>query len=263
MQINTFVDADAYERWVGRWSRRVAQRFLSALNSEDGARWLDAGCGSGVVTEAILKYCSPARVVGLDPSAALLAHGRQVLSHHPIAQFVAADAQHLPFRANAFDAIISGLVLNYIPDLATAASEMRRVVRSGAIVGAYVWDYADGMEMIRLFWDAAIELDETVRDRDQRTQATIARPDALEELFAHAGFTDVSVWAIEMETPFENFDDYWSPFLGGQGPAPAYVASLTDAARERLREQVRSRMPIEPDGRINLTARAWAVRAIG
>lgn len=259
--MNLFADADAYERWVGRWSRRVAPDFLSALDTPKGAVWLDIGCGPGVVTEAINECCDPMRIAGLDPSLGLLSRATELVPS-PTVTFVVADAQHMPFREGTFDAIVSGLVLNYVPNLPSATSEMRRVGRSGAVVGAYVWDYAGGMEMIRWFWDAAVELDTTARERDQRTQTTIARPDALENLFLQAGFADVNVWAIDIEIHFESFDDYWTPFLGGQGPAPSYVASLKYTERERLREHVRRRLPINSDDSIDLTARAWAVRGV-
>jgi hypothetical protein len=157
--------------------------------------------------------------------------------------------------------VVSGLVLNFVPDQRAALGEMARVSANGGTVAAYVWDYAGKMELMRFFWDAAVELDPGARSMDEGVRFPLCRPEALEKLFAGAGLIGVEVKPIDIPTPFGNFDDYWQPFLGGQGPAPAYAMSLDETTRARLRDRIRERIPTAADATISLTARAWAVRA--
>ncbi|XVV11170.1 class I SAM-dependent methyltransferase [Actinoplanes sp. CA-131856] len=206
---------DAYEAYVGRWSRRVAPLFVEWLGVPGGRRWLDAGCGTGALTSAIMA-AGPADVVGLDPSRGFL---RSALD----ATRVAGDAAALPLRDGSFDAVVSGLALNFVPDPARAVAEFARVAAPGAVVAAYVWDYASGMQMMRHFWDAA-----AAPDRDESRRFPICREEALRAAWAGAGLTDVRTRAIEIPTIFASFDDYWTPFLGATGPAPAYLAGLSD-----------------------------------
>jgi SAM-dependent methyltransferase len=166
----------------------------------------------------------------------------------------------LPFEDESFGAVVSGLVLNFIPDPHAALAEMVRVAQPGATVAAYVWDYAGGMQMMRYFWDAAIALDPAAAEKDQARRFPICRLEPLTELFTGARLTAVEVQPIEITTHFRDFDDYWSPFLAGQGPAPSYVTSLSDDRRTALRERIRSALPAAPDGSISLISRAWAVR---
>jgi SAM-dependent methyltransferase len=254
---------DAYEPYVGRWSRLVAREFVTALGVPDGARWLDVGCGTGALTGAILNLASPRAVDGVDPSPGFLAAAeRRVADQH--VRFTVGDATSLPFDAGAFDAVVSGLVLNFIPDRARAVAEMCRVVAPGGVVAAYVWDYAGEMQLMRAFWDAAGALDPSASDLDEgRRFGDICRPEALTSLFTGAGLHDVAAWAIDIPTHFADFDDYWSPFLGGQGPAPSYAMSLEEPRRIALHDRLHATLPVAPDGSINLTARAWAVRASG
>jgi hypothetical protein len=139
-------------------------------------------------------------------------------------------------------------------------AEMARVTGRGGTIAAYVWDYAEGMQLIRFFWDAAVALDPAAARMDEGPRFPLCRPDALVQLFAAAGLQRVEVTAIDIPTPFASFDDYWRPFLGGQGPAPAYAMALDEAARARLRDRLRERLPAQADGSIRLTARAWAAR---
>ncbi|MBB3082688.1 class I SAM-dependent methyltransferase [Geodermatophilus sabuli] len=251
--------AAGYEAYVGRWSRAVAPRFLAWLGVPAGRAWLDVGCGTGALTEAVLAGWSPASVVGVDPSPAFLASAR---SHVPDgrASFREVAAQALPLHDESVDAVVSGLVLNFVPDRPAGLAEMRRVVRPGGVVAAYVWDYADGMQLIRLFWDAAVDLDPAARDLDEGRRFGDCRPGPLRDLFLAAGFDDVEVEGIVVPTVFADRDDHWTPFLGGTGPAPAYVASLGEDRRTALREGLRARLTPAPDGSIHLSARAWAVR---
>ncbi len=178
----------------------------------------------------------------------------------PRAEFAQADATALPDGPHACDAAVSGLVLNFVPEPGCALAEMRRVVRPGGTVGIYVWDYAGRMELIRVFWDAAAELDPAAGELDEGRRFGMCGPEPLRELFEGAGLRDVQVRAIDVPTRFADFDDYWQPFLGGQGPAPGYAVSLDEARQSALRERIRERLPFARDGSITLNARAWAVR---
>jgi SAM-dependent methyltransferase len=249
----------AYEPYVGRWSRRVATAFLDWLAVPAGARWLDVGCGTGALAAAILAEDAPGRVVGVDPSEGFLAFAADRLAD-PRVEFRVGDAQALPVEDGGFDVAVAGLVLNFVPEPARALAEMRRAVRPGGAVAAYVWDYAEGMQLMRRFWDAAVALDAAAASLDEGPRFPLCRPDALRALFEAAGLEEVEVRAIEIATPFRDFDDFWSPFLGGNGPAPAYCMSLPEPARAALRERLRATLPSGPDGRIELSARAFAVR---
>lgn len=250
---------DAYERYVGRWSRQVAAEFLDWLALSLGLRVLDVGCGTGALAGAVLERCAPAAVVGLDPAEGFLTLARVRVSD-PRVRFERGEAQALPFEGDAFDAAVSGLVLNFVPDAARTAAELRRVVRPSGIVALYVWDYAGEMQFMRRFWDAAAALDAQAAALDEGKRSPICAPDALARLFSGSGFEAVETRSITIPTVFADFDDFWSPFLGGQGPAPGYTMSLTEDARAALRDRLRETLPTEPDGRIALRARAWAVR---
>lgn len=257
---DAWTKGDDYESYVGRWSRAVARRFVDWLSLEPRASWLDVGCGTGALAETILELASPSQVVGVDPSEGFLAHA--FVNREPgMVRFATADAHALPFADASVDACVSGLVLNFLDEPARALTEMRRVVRPGGTIAAYVWDYAGGMQFMRMFWDTAVALDPAAADLDEGRRFPIAKPAALAELFTRAGLKSVQTRAIEIETHFLDFDDLWSPFLGGQGPAPVYVESLSDERRAELADSLRARVPVEPDGTIALRAQVWAVRA--
>ncbi|MEO7351555.1 MAG: class I SAM-dependent methyltransferase [Marmoricola sp.] len=241
---------------MGRWSRLVAPRFLDWLNQPEGLRWADVGCGSGALTAAVVERCSPGSVLGVDPSAAQVEEAaRRVVD--PRVRFERGSADDL--TSASFDVVVSGLVLNFVPDPVTAVASMARAA-PGGVVAAYVWDYAEGMQLLRTFWDVAGSLDPVVADLNEGHRFSWSRPDALAEMWTSAGLRDVRSTPVTVPTVFEDFSDFWSPFLGGQGPAPGYVATLGDPAREELREALERVLAPEPDGRIRLTARAWAVR---
>ena len=246
---------DAYERFMGRWSRRVAPRFVEELSLPPGLRWADVGCGSGALTAAILELASPHSVLGVDPSAAQVEEAARQVSDAR-ATFSRGTAEDLV--AGDFDVVASGLVPNFVPDAGAALAAMARAT-PGGVVGAYVWDYVQGMQLLRTFWDVASALDPGAADLNEGHRFTFDAA-ALVELWTRAGMTDVVASSITVPTVFGDFDDYWSPFLGGQGPAPSYVATLVDAAREELRAALRATLPAEPDGSIHLSARAWTVR---
>jgi len=257
---DVFNRAAAYEPYVGRWSRRIAPDFLDWLAAAPGGRWLDVGCGTGALSEAILARTRPAAVAGIDLSSALIEHVTASITD-PRASFSVGSATQLDFANGEFDAVASALVLNFVPDPQLATAEMRRVVRAGGTVGAYVWDYAGGMQMMRVFWDAAIELDPAAAALDEGSRFKICTAPALRSCFESAGLDGVEVLALDCPMTFSDFDDYWTPFLSGQAPAPAYAMSLDEARRETLRELIRSRLPVEKGGEIRMVSRAWAVKA--
>lgn len=250
---------DPYEHYIGRWSRRVAPRFLTWLGLPAGRKWLDVGCGTGALSAAILDHCAPSSVTGIEPSEGFLATARARLAGRAV--FYQGSAIEIPLGDASMDVVVSGLVLNFVPDQRGALAEMARVTGSGGTIGAYVWDYATKMDLIRYFWDVAVEFDAEAKRLDEGIRFASCRPDALVELFEGSGLREVEVTAIDVPTPFASFDDYWLPFLGGQGPAPAYAMSLDATARARLRDRLRERLPVQVDGSLSLNARAWATRA--
>src|SRR3990172_6322891 len=259
MREDVWAAGDLYEPYVGRWSRLVAREFLSWLSVPANKDWLDVGCGTGALTQVILEAATPHRVKGIDPSAGFIGYAK-ARTTSPLTSFAVGDAQSLPVEAASVDAVVSGLVLNFVPEPSRAVAEMARAVRPGGVVAAYVWDYAGKMELMRHFWDAAVALDPAAIDLGEGRRFPICAPKPLSELFARAGLEAVEVRPIDVPTRFRDFDDYWSPFLGGQGPAPGYTMSLSEDRRNRLRDRIRSNLPVSPDGTIRLIARAWAVR---
>ncbi len=253
---------DAYEPYVGRWSRLVAREFVRWLAAPHGSRWMDVGCGTGALTQTVLERAAPSEVVGIDPSAAYIASAAARMDDDARARFEIGDAQALRAQAATFDVVVSGLVLNFVPGPELAVEEMARVTRSGGTVAAYVWDYAEGMRLMRHFWDAAGALDPKAKELDEGRRFWLCKPEPLSRLFLSAGLEDVEVRAIEVPTYFRDFDDYWSPFLGGQGPAPSYAMSLSEQRRAELRERIRASLPSDAEGGIPLSARAWATRGV-
>lgn len=255
---DTWERGSPYEQYIGRWSRRIAPLFLRWLDQPAGKRWLDVGCGTGALSAAILDHCAPSSVVGADPSDGFLELATRNLAGK--ARFLAGNAAALPLDGGACDVVVSGLVLNFVPALPAALSEMRRVTALGGTIAAYVWDYADGMEIIRYFWDAAASLDPAAAGLHEGTRFPVCQPSALSTAFQEAGLTDVETTTIEVMAEFTDFEDYWRPFLGGQGPAPAYAMSLPEEQRVMLRARLKSTLPPTAGGAISLRARAWAVR---
>jgi SAM-dependent methyltransferase len=256
---DAWASGTAYEPYVGRWSRLVAREFLAWLAVPPGRCWLDVGCGTGALTETILAVAAPRRVDGVDRSEGYVAFARARVRDER-ARFEVADAQALSVADASYDAVVSGLVLNFVPEPTRAAGEMARVAVPGATVAVYVWDYAGRMELMRHFWDAAVALDPAAHDLDEGVRFPLCRPERLEALWRGSGLAGVETRAIDVPTVFRDFDDYWTPFLGGQGPAPGYCVSLPEDRRAALRERVRAALPVRPDGAIPLVARAWAVR---
>jgi SAM-dependent methyltransferase len=251
----------AYEAYVGRWSRLVAREFVAWLGVAPESHWLDVGCGTGALMQAILQLAQPRAVLGVDASEAFLALGRQQVQDER-ARFEAGDAQALAVDDGSYDAAVAGLVINHVPLPGRAIAEMARAVRPGGVVAAYVWDYSGKMQPIRHFWNAAAALDPGAADLDQGRRYPLCRPEPLAALWQAANLRLVETTAIDVNTDFASFDDYWVPFTAGQGPAPSYAVSLSDERRAALRERLRAALPTALDGSVPLVARAWAVRGV-
>jgi SAM-dependent methyltransferase len=249
---------DAYEAYVGRWSRLVAREFVAWLALGPGLRWLDIGCGTGALSAAIVADADPAEILGVDSSLAYVEDARRRFDN-PRVRFDTADAASLDID-QGFDVAVSGLVLNFLPDPNVAVAAMGRAVADGGVIAAYVWDYADGMALMRYFWDAARQLDASVAELDEGVRFPSCNPAGLAELWKHAGLGSIETTALDVATVFADFDDYWTPFLGGQGPAGGYVISRSEEQQDAMREVVRASLPIAADGSISIVARAWAVR---
>jgi trans-aconitate methyltransferase len=254
-------DGDTYEQYVGRWSRIVASEFLAWLSVPEGRSWTDVGCGTGGLVENILSQYAPNVVIGIDRSEGFLLEAQRNVIDDRV-RFKIGNATDLPLDAATTDVTVSGLVLNFVTDHGAMAHEMVRVTKPGGKVAAYVWDYAGGMEVMRQFWDAAISISPHDRKLDQGKRFPICHPEPLKELFQDAGLTAVSVRAIDISAIFQNFEDYWTPFLVGIGSAPTYLASVDEGTKERIRQTLQTRLEPEEDGTITLTACAWAVQGM-
>jgi SAM-dependent methyltransferase len=260
-QRDMFADSHPYERFMGRWSRRLAPLLVTFAAVEDGDAVLDLGSGTGALASALVGAAPSVRVTGVDPSSAYVrdAAGR---ARSDRVRFVVGDARDLEFPDAAFDRTLSLLVMNFIPEPARALREMVRVTRPGGVVAAAVWEYGDGMEMLRVFWDEAVGLDPAAAARDER-HMPLCRRGELASLWRAHGLRHVEEQPISIPLPFDSFDDYWSPFLGGQGPAGLYAASLSDAARTALESRLRARLLAgRRDEGFVLHARAWAVKGV-
>jgi SAM-dependent methyltransferase len=258
---DTWAAGATYEDFMGRWSRRIAPRFVSWLSVRPAAHWLDVGCGTGALADAICAGANPSSVVACDPSEPFIAYARQRQAD-PRVSLVVAGVGKLPTRPGGFDGVASLFALNFFPEPEAAIEGMRRVTAPDGLVSACVWDYAGRMEFLRHFWDAAAAVDASAAALDEGRRFPICRPDALESLFRSGGLSDVVCDAIEIPTRFATFAELWKPFLGGTGPAPSYVAGLDPSQREALAARLDRSLPRDRDGSISLMARAWAVRGV-
>ena len=255
----TFSSADGYERVMGRWSAKLAPRFVDFAGIQKYGRVIDVGCGTGSLVQAIATSDREAEIIGIDPVQAFIDYCRTRF-HNPRITFTTASALELPYPDGHFDHSLSLLVLMFIPEVGKAAREMRRVTKPGGTVAACTWD-AEGLKMDSIFFEEAIKLDATAE-----TKADILRQlncqGQLTDLWAETGLEDVAETSIQMQMDFASFDDYWVPLTEGAGPCKAYISELSPAGRYTLRARVRERLlkSNTDDGPFSLPAKALAVR---
>jgi SAM-dependent methyltransferase len=248
------VPADAYDRHVGRYGAGLGVGLVDAAGVRPGQRALDVGSGPGALTRVLVDRLGTETVAAVDPSEPFVAALEERV---PGIDARIGTAENLPFPDDAFDAVLAQLVVNFMSNPEQGAREMRRTVKPGGVVAACVWDYPDGMTLLRSFWDAASELDPAgVADRDERTRMRFARRGELGELWRNTGLTDVEDGELIVAADYESFDDLWAPFAAGVAPSGAYAAALAAPAQERLRQEFRRRLG-SPDGPLRLSARAW------
>lgn len=248
-----------YHKFIGRWSQLVAHKFVAWLSMSPRCRWLDVGCGTGALTTEIITEASPQNVCGIDPSAERIAYAHQAL---PTVEFLVGSAEQIPHNWVNFDVAVSGLALNCMADPAQALANMIKTTHSRGVVAAYCWDFGQGLQMLRYCWDSLAKLDIAAMDLDPVKRYPLARPDQLKALFESARLHHVEIRTIEVPTLFCNFEDYWFPFVRGTGTTQQYVQSLTERNRLILRDHLKQKLPIQPDGTIPLIAKAWAIKGI-
>jgi ubiquinone/menaquinone biosynthesis C-methylase UbiE len=251
---------DSYDLYMGRWSRQIAPAFLDWLAPAAGLEWLEVGCGTGALSAAIVARAKPKSLVSIDPSEGFLTKARANVPD-PRAIFRQGDAQALAIETGSRDIVVSGLVLNFVPDRDKALAEMKRVARPGAAIAFYVWDYpGGGVEFMRAFWKAATALDPKAQDLTEDRRFPFCTQEGLTDLARRAGLASIESIGIEKPAVFRDCDDYWRPFTLGAGPAPGYCMSLAPEARERLKARLFETLPRAADGSIPLKIRAWAVK---
>ncbi len=255
-----FADGAGYEKFMGQWSRLAGKIILNWLSLNRGSKWLDVGCGTGAFTETIQEICAPAEIIGFDPSAEQVAYAQARNAANSV-KFQVADAQSIPFDDDRFDVAVSALVLNFIPEREKAVGEMRRVVRSGGIVAAYVWDFAGSKGVLQ-------HLDSAQRELAGAAYAPVginnesSSLEKLKALFDAAGLSHVLTRPIDISVTFRDFDDYWKSNVDYTSPVSAGIKRLTDDQRQRLIDLVKAKLPIASNGNISYTARVNAVRGI-
>ena len=245
-----FVAADAYDRFMGRYSVPLAGPFADFSGVSAGQHVLDVGCGPGALTAELVGRVGPALVSAVDPSQPFVA---AMAERHPEVEVRHAPAEDLPFPDDGFDAALAQLVVHFMADPVSGLREMGRVTREGGVVAACVWNHAGDDGPLSLFWKVVHELD----DAPDESELAGSREGHLAELFAAAGLRDVEDGDVSVRVEHTTFEEWWEPYTLGVGPAGAYVAGLDPGRREELRERCRERLPDPP---FVLTARAWAAR---
>lgn len=257
---DSWQSGDSYEYYMGRWSKLIAEQFVDWLSPGPGLDWLDVGCGSGALSEAVINRHSPAAVIAIDQSEGFVRTAQQRLGNRATCKI--GNALSLPLDDESISIAVSGLVLNFIPEPEKALAEMQRVTRKDGTVAVYIWDYAGKMELLNYFWDVAVELDPGASCLHEGRRFPDANAEQLIETFDRVGFSEVEAVPLEIVAGFADLDDYWKPLLGGQGPAPTYVSKLDDRERGHLKEALAQRLPVNGDGSIKLSARAWAAKGV-
>lgn len=248
------VAADAYDRFMGRYSVLLAPPLAALADVVIGQRVLDVGCGPGALTTELVRRLGAAAVTAVDSSEPFVAAAQE---RHPGVSVERASAEHLPFPDQAFDAALAQLVVHFMADPVAGLREMARVTRKHGVVAACVWDHAAGGQgPLSLYWDAARELDPDVEDESELAGA---REGHLTELFEAAGLHEIEGTHLAVSVEHPTFEDWWEPFTLGVGPAGGYAARLDPKRQAQLRERCRARLPAAP---FVLTARAWAARGL-
>jgi SAM-dependent methyltransferase len=254
---NLFADGKAYERLMGRWSKLAGEKFLDWLDAPKNLKWLDVGCGNGAFTEVLIARCSPAAVIGVDPSEGQLAYarGRPGTTR---AEFRVADAQALPFADNSFDAATMALVIVFIPDPVKAARELVRVVRPGGVVATYMWEFPDGFPLAPL----AATMKDLGLTSPERPNVQASGRDAMRATWKEGGLTAIETEVIRIRVSFSSFDDFWDSNTVPVGPSGKALSELSPSSREQLKTRLRERLPIAADGSIAYEAFANAVKGV-
>lgn len=261
MKTDLWSDGVSYEGYTGRLSRRIADKFIDWLGVKQAhlEKAVDMGCGTGALSEALLANGVCSSLTSVDRSPSYLAFAKQRLQSAPV-EFVTADVLDTGL-APGYALVVSGLVLNFVDSPEKMLREIRRLGGSGGTLGVYIWDFADGMEPIRKFWDAAHQCEAPgVHEADAGIRFPICKRDSLLRSVAEAGWLKPEVVPIEIDAQFRNFDEYWTPFLSGQGTGPAFAVSLTDPMREKVRKKLLSLVTDAPDKPFTLRVRAWAAK---
>ena len=247
------VSADAYDRFMGRYSVPLAPQLAALADVATGQRVLDVGCGPGALTTELCRRLGPAAVTAVDPSEPFVAAARE---RHPEVSVERASAEQLPFPDRTFDAALAQLVVHFMADPVTGLREMARVTREQGVVAACVWDHGGGQGPLSLYWDAVRELD---RDVEDESELAGARAGHLAELLEAAGLHEIEETQLAVSVEHPTFEEWWDPFTLGVGPAGAYAARLDPEQKAQLRERCRERLPAAP---FVVTARAWAARGL-
>ncbi len=245
--------AEAYDRFMGRYSMPLAPQLADFAGITAGQRVLDVGCGPGALVSELVRRLGPDAVSAVDPSEPFVAAAQQ---RHPGVAVQRAAAEHLPFEDQAFDAALAQLVVHFMTDAITGLREMARVTSEHGVVAACVWDHAGGRGPLGVFWAAALELD---RDVEDESQLAGAREGHLGELFRSAGLHEVAEGVLSVDVEHPSFEEWWEPFTLGVGPAGSYAAGLDTRRQAQLRERCRELLPTAP---FVSTARAWAARGL-
>lgn len=253
---DAWIAGDRYDPFMGRWSRLVAPPFVAWLAQPAGLRWVDLGCGTGALSAAVLAGAEPTSVTGVDPSDVFVTWAAAHVTD-PRASFAVGEAATLP--GGSADVVVSGLVVNFLPDAPQAVAAMAAAARGGT-VAAYVWDYSGGMQMLHLFWEAAASVDSGAAELHEAARFAGWDTDRLAALWEEAGLADVRTTSLTVEHTDPDVATLWAPFLGGTGPAPSYLAGLAPDARTAVHDSFRDRLPVAGDGTVTLSARAYAVR---
>jgi trans-aconitate methyltransferase len=258
----TWTNPDAYEAFMGRWSRPAAEAVLSRLHLPLGLSWLDVGCGTGATIKVILSTMDPVDVLGVDPSESFIAMANDQV-RDPRARFAIGSAESLPAPDNRYDVVMSGLVLHFVQDATTSMAEMKRAARSGGVLASYIWDIENEEQFTRPFWRAAKALDPAAEASDRRLRDAISGRDPLLKLFEQAHLEHVTVQEVIFEALFRDLDDYWQPcILNGTSPVQKYAHSLSPERQDAVRERLRTILPVAGDGSIPLKGCLWVATGV-